>query len=59
MTTASWLSIGVSAAVLCACQAVNLGPEDHRAFAKASAAQTAPPADLSLAGPDGRYAASK
>jgi hypothetical protein len=58
MTTVSWLSIGVSALILCACQDLNLDPESHRAFAKASAAQTAPPADLSPADADGHYAAA-
>lgn len=59
MTTASWLSIGVSALILCACQELNLDPESHRAFAKASAAQTAPPGDLSLDAAGGRYVASR
>jgi len=59
MTTASWLSIGISALILCACQELNLDPESHRAFAKANAAQTAPPADLSLAAVGGRYVASQ
>jgi hypothetical protein len=58
MTTASWLSIGVSALILCACQELNLDPESHRAFTKASADQTAPPADLSLAAA-GHYVASR
>jgi hypothetical protein len=59
MTTASWLLIGVSAVILCACQGLNLDPESHRAFAKASAAQTAPPADLSPAASGSNYVASR
>jgi len=46
MTTVSWLSIGVSALILCACQELNHDLENHRAFAKASGVLTAPPADL-------------
>jgi hypothetical protein len=59
MSKASWLSIGVSAVILCACQGLNLDPESHHAFAKASAAETAPPADLAPATAGGTDVAAR
>jgi hypothetical protein len=59
MNTAIWLSLAASALALCACQNLNLDPESHRDFAKASAAQSMPPADLSSAAVETPYAAAR
>ncbi len=59
MNTAIRLSIAACVLALCACQNLNLDPESHREFAKASAAQSMPPTDLSAGAAQTPYAAAQ